>query len=216
MDDATVRIAAGLRLGARLVARHPCICGAHVEEDGLHGLSCRRSAGRSARHNNVNDIIQRAFKSAGIAAVREPPGLMRQDNKRPDGMTLIPWKRGRSLIWDFTCPDSFAPSHMDKTSLEAGAAAEEAATRKHTKYAYLSLNYDFVPVAVETMGSINMEGRQFIKELGHKIEESRNEPRSTEFLRQQISIAIQRGNAASIMGTHRQMMDTIGEEAEDF
>jgi len=34
-------------------AEHRCICGAVVDTSGTHGLSCRKSAGRLARHNVI-------------------------------------------------------------------------------------------------------------------------------------------------------------------
>jgi len=40
--------------------------------------------------------------AAGIPAIKEPSGLDRQDGKRPDGLTLIPWRGGHPLIWDVT------------------------------------------------------------------------------------------------------------------
>ena len=36
---------------------------------------------------------------AGIPAVKEPAGLSRDDGKRPDGVTLLPWARGKALAW---------------------------------------------------------------------------------------------------------------------
>ena len=60
MDDEAVRVAIGLRLGVNLCAPHNCPCGAAVDALGIHGLSCRRSAGRTSRHNMLNDIIFRA------------------------------------------------------------------------------------------------------------------------------------------------------------
>ena len=55
MDDETVRVAVGLRLGAKLCEPHQCPCGTRVESQGTHGLSCRRSAGRATRHHTIND-----------------------------------------------------------------------------------------------------------------------------------------------------------------
>ena len=43
MDDETIRIAVGLRLGCDLVTPHRCTCGAQVDATAHHGLSCRRS-----------------------------------------------------------------------------------------------------------------------------------------------------------------------------
>ena len=42
---------------------------------------------------------------------------------------------------------------------------------------------------------------KLIKEVGKKISDLTGEKRSTSYLLQSISIAIQRGNAASVMGT---------------
>ena len=90
LNDDAVRVAVGLRLGSNLCDQHVCVCGAKVDCRGTHGLSCKRSAGRSARHAFVNDLIHRALVRAGIASVKEPAGLLRTDGKRPDGLTLIP------------------------------------------------------------------------------------------------------------------------------
>jgi len=37
------------------------------------------------------------FAAAGVPVAKEPVGLVRQDGKRPDGLTLIPFEGGRSL-----------------------------------------------------------------------------------------------------------------------
>ena len=119
MDNATVRIVAGLRLGAPIVPfvrSHVCVCGATVTVDGHHGLSCRHGSGRHSRHNQVNDLLCRAFTSAGTQSTREPHSLCTSGGKRPDGVTLVPWKKGRCLAWDATCPDTFALSHVHSSS----------------------------------------------------------------------------------------------------
>lgn len=36
----------------------------------------------------------------------EPPGISRLDGKRVDGVTIIPWERGKSLVWDATVSDT--------------------------------------------------------------------------------------------------------------
>src|SRR6218665_3755110 len=79
--------------------------------------------GRVARHGVINDLIHRALIKAGFPAMKEPQGLLRSDGKRPDGITLIPWKAGRSLIWDATIVDTLAPSYLPASATRAGAAA---------------------------------------------------------------------------------------------
>ena len=46
MPNEIIRVAVGTRLGIRLCEPHTCPCGTRDDALGLHGLSCRRSAGR--------------------------------------------------------------------------------------------------------------------------------------------------------------------------
>ena len=200
LDDQSVRIAVALRLGAHVVHPHTCACGAPVESNGFHGLHCKLSAGRQSRHANVNELLQRAFVSAGVAAVREPTGLCASDNRRPDGVTLVPWGHGKCLVWDFTCPDTLAPSHTSTTSTTAGAAANSAEAAKSAKYTDLSNNYEVAPIAIETLGVWGQAGRRLIQALGSRIAAATKEPRACAFLRQRVAIAVQRGNAAAVLG----------------
>ena len=54
------------RLGLNICETHTCPCGANVDMRGLHGLACKCSAGRSTRHQQLNDLIWRALKRADI------------------------------------------------------------------------------------------------------------------------------------------------------
>jgi len=124
--------------------------------DGHHGLSCRHGSGRHSRHNQLNDILCRAFNAVGAYATREPHSLCGRSEKRPDGVTQIPWKRGRCLAWDATCPNTFAQSYLHATSRHAGAAAAEAELKKQEKYSDLCSGVDFVPFAIETVNQRNI------------------------------------------------------------
>ena len=201
LDDATLRVAVGLRLGAPLVHPHNCSCGEAVLPDGRHGLSCRKSAGRQSRHGQLNDILLRAFNSIGITSMREPTGLCRGSENRPDGVTVVPWRRGKNLAWDATCADTFAVSHLPGTSVTAGAAARTAEANKRLKYQNLIDTVEFVPVAAETLGSWGPEGYELITELGRRISVVKKEPLSGAYLLQRLSIAIQRGNAYCVLAT---------------
>ena len=100
----------------------------------------------------MNDVIKRALQKAGLLSVLEPPGLDRGDVSRPDGITVIPFSGGRSLVWDCTCVDTFAGAHLNMSAMEAGTAANSAEERKRLKYAALAEAHRFEPIAVETMG----------------------------------------------------------------
>ena len=70
--------------------------------------------------------------------------------KRSDGATLIPWAYGKLMVWVLTVPGMYAQSHLDSTSLQAGAAADNAAIAKKTKYTGITNSHFFVPEAIET------------------------------------------------------------------
>jgi hypothetical protein len=201
MSGEVLRIASGIRLGTALCEKHTCKCGVIVETIGHHGFSCSKGPGRQHRHGMLNDVIWRAFTRAKIPAIKEPNGLSRSDGKRPDGVTIIPWHRGRCLAWDVTVPDTFAASYEHITSQIAGAAAEKAARNKETKYAAITQSHHFVPVAVETAGSWHTESLQFVQELGRKISAATGDQRETSHLLQRLSVALQIGNALSVLGT---------------
>ena len=154
------------------------------------------------RHEEVNKLIKRGLDQAKITSTLEPIGLSRAgDGKRPDGLTLPTWSKGKCLISDFTCADTLCNSYVKKASKEACSAAEDREKKKNEKYENLSNYYHFVPVGVETYGAFGSEGLKLLKKIGAKIREATGEKRSTFFLLQSISMAIQRGNAACVLGT---------------
>ena len=54
-----LRIAIGLRTGAKVSEVLQCKCGKNTDEYGFHLLSCHFSEGRHPRHTAMNDIICR-------------------------------------------------------------------------------------------------------------------------------------------------------------
>ena len=68
-------------------------------------------------------------------------------------------------------------------------------------YQELSKDYIFTPIAVETFGSWGKQGHNLIRDIGQKLCDITGDKRSTFFLFQRISMAVQRGNATSILGT---------------
>ena len=134
LENEDIRVAVGLRLGVALCQAQQCPCGALVEVNSLHGLSCKLGSGKHSRHASINDIIYRACCRADIPAVKEPTGLKRTDGKRPDGSTLVQWSAGKCVIWDVTIADTMAPSYAAISSVSAGLVAEQSSARKLAKY----------------------------------------------------------------------------------
>jgi hypothetical protein len=80
-----------------------------VDKWGHHGLSCLKSAG---------------------GTFIEPHGLLCEYGKRPDGVILIPWKHGNTLVWDVTSVDTLAATHLDGCFRKSGSAALSAEKNK--------------------------------------------------------------------------------------
>ena len=202
MDDEVVRIAVGLRLGVPLCHPHSCChCGAAVDKRATHGLSCYKSEGRHSRHAAINNIIKRSLAAAQIPSLLEPSGLCRSDGKRPDGVTIIPWKTRRTLVWDATCTDTFAASHIVHATKGARAVAALVEEKKKVKYLDLAKTHHFVAVAVETTGAMGTDALDFFADIGSRVRAISNEAQSHSFILQQVSVALQRNNAASVLGT---------------
>ena len=192
--DEAIRISIGLHLGSYLCEQYVCACAKFVNTKGLHSFSCKRSSCKIARRDPLNDVILKAIQSAKIPAKKEPLGLCRTDEKRPDSVTVIPWSKGKCLTWDVTGPGTFATSHVNDTSSKAEVAADKAFRLKTAKYANLCQSHIFMPSAVEISGVWNKQSYDFIVDLGRKISSITNDNQETSFLFQRLSIVIQRRN----------------------
>ena len=61
--------------------------------------------------------------------------------------------------------------------------------------------YICVPIAVETFGALGESATAFLEELIRRIAVNAGESRASQFLLQCLSVAVQRGNTVSAMGT---------------
>ena len=201
LDNTSIRIVIGLRLGANIVEEHKCICGALVDHNGTHGLSCRRSNGRFPCHPAANETIRCALVSGGVSSILEKVGVCQEDAKWPDGMTLIPWEDVRPLLWDFTSCNTLAQSHRARAERGPGVVANFAEDQKCRKYTSLTPSYIFTPVCIESLGAWGDNAKAFIRKIGRRVKEVSGEPRSISFLIQRFALDVQRGNATSVLGT---------------
>ena len=74
-------------------------------------------------------------------------------------------------------------------------------SRKRQKYGELASPHCFVPVVVETFGVWGHEATLLVGEIGRRQAITQGDPRAGSYLWQWINIALQRGNAISVMGT---------------
>jgi len=123
------------------------------------------------------------------------------DGKRPNGLSLTPWREGRCATWDVTIPDTVAALYLNNTASpasQAGSAAEAATSRKEEKYSEIAVQYNFFPLAFETFGPINQASCKFISSSGHHLSLVSDDPQETPFLFQCLSVTIQRFNLICI------------------
>ena len=69
------------------------------------------------------------------------------------------------------------------------------------KYSQLSATYIFTPVAIETAGTWHYEAVELVEELGRRATIITGDSRETTYLFQQLSVALQKGNAVSLQNT---------------
>jgi hypothetical protein len=189
LDNTSFQVCIGLRLGCNLCTPYICKCNTKVDEIGIHGLSCSKSSGRFSRHTEINSIINRFLTSIHVNSTLEPNGLSRDDGKRPDGMTLIPWNKGQPLVWDVTVVDTLADSYILKTSEISGFVAEMTCKRKHSKYSsIISSNYVFKGLAFETLGPWCKKAINFINVIGNRLIAESGDSKSKKFLFERISL----------------------------
>ena len=108
ISNEAVRIAIGLRLRINLCKAHSCPFGGAVDAKGIHGLSCKRSAGRSIRRQQIS--LACSTHSRHSVCQKKPSGFLPGEKKRPGGLKLVPWQGGHCLAWDATAVDTLTPS----------------------------------------------------------------------------------------------------------
>jgi len=153
---------------------------------------------KTPRHSAINSILKRSLTHIGLPSTLELVGLT-DDGRRLDGLTLGLWHRGRSLMWDATAVDTFAQGHYKDSARQAGFVATKAEVTKCQKYHDLQSNYHFQPLAIETTGVYGKSTAPFLSSLLKKLLDVSGDPREHQWLHQCLSLAVAKGNAASIL-----------------
>ena len=130
---------------------------------------------------------------------KKPTDLIRDDGKRASlrfnpstlvGLTLVSWQIGRGLTWDVTAVDALASYCTPITSATPCGAAEAATPQKRTKYVEIIQSHIFVPVAIETLAPLKMDGQRFLDSFDVRLSSVSNDPRETTFLYWKISAVL--------------------------
>ena len=114
-----------------------------VEDLATHDLSSHFSEfeGWHSHHTAVNCIVQKVLTSAKVSSQLKPRAVQ--------GRLEAPWwillhsalEVWKVLVWDATCPDTFAPSHISAAAREAGAVAAQGEHLKIGKYFHLKVSH---------------------------------------------------------------------------
>ena len=155
------------------------------------------------RHSALSDVVRRDLSAAGIPSMLESSGLDRVDGKHPNGITVYSCSRGRCLIWDATCVNTFLSSNLLRAALAAGFVADASGVRKIAKYAELGRRFVFQPVAVETSGAMRKSTIQLFKDLGRRLAVRFQDQRESDFLFQRVSLTILIGYAFNVSQSYR-------------
>ena len=100
--------------------------------------------------------------------------------------------------------DTLAPSYVSHCAQTPGYAADLAEINKVAKYATLREDYIFMPFAFETLGGPGRKTKILIKNICKRLKTTTGSDLPGMYFRQQISLIIQRGNVAAVLGTTSQ------------
>ena len=83
---------------------------------------------------------------------------------RPDGLTILPFEKGKHLTWDVSIPHPLCTSHSSKNK-EVGQISSIVEEKKSRKYQCLTEDYLFTPIVIDTLGAYGKLSRTVL----HKI-----------------------------------------------
>ena len=129
-------------------------------------------------------IIVRFLDASKVLSHLEPSGLY-WSNETQHVLSLL----------------TLAPSLRDVAILEPGAVAATAEHRKRSKNLHVNATHHFIPIAVQSLGVLGEDARSFFRNLAKRLEVVNEDRRSHQFLLQRVAVAVQRGNAASVLGS---------------
>ena len=68
-------------------------------------------------------------------------------------------------------------------------------------YAEINQSHIFVPIAIETLGPINIDDQRFLDSLGERLSSVSGDPRDTTFLYKRLSVLVKSFNLVVFRGT---------------
>jgi hypothetical protein len=166
MRPRNFRIAAAYRLGLPLLdSEIPCpMCKQLIDIYGDHATCCTTSGDLIVRHNSLRNLVDNVASVGGLSPQMEKAGILGDTSgRRPGDVTIPNWRDDKGLAIDVA-----VTSPLAATQLRFVQPCEEyAATRKHGKYdaSFEGADFDFSAMVWETLGAINIEGEDLLRQL---------------------------------------------------
>lgn len=216
LTDLTWQWAARLRLGMGIPVISAVCPGCKKTDANLescwHPMSCMQLSGASVtkRHNEILAIIARFCQLILLVVRTEPADLDHSSNIRPDLQISLP---DRTLLGDVTITHPSSKAHRDVASRKGIAAVgDRSAARKNDKYSQLAscTGTEFLPIVLYTYGGFHRSTNHFIKRLVDSLDPATSLVSKLEFkqaLKEQIAIALQRGNAELMIRASQRQRD---------
>jgi hypothetical protein len=160
------RIAVAYRLGVHVINQEiACpLCTQLINKFGDHATCCTKSGDLIIRHNALRNLIDSIGNDGQLSPVLEKKGILGHTiGRRPGDVTFEQWTESKGLAIDVAVTSPLAPTYVRM----AEPCEWYAANRKHMKYdvSFQGTDYLFSAVVFETLGAINSEGEEVLKQL---------------------------------------------------
>jgi hypothetical protein len=160
------RVAIAYRLGVPVLGNEvSCpLCMQTINVYGDHATCCAKSGDLIIRHNTLRNLVGRFASDGLLHTVLEKQGILGPTSgRRPGDVTIRNWEHGNGLAIDLA-----VTSPLSKTSLRVIDPCEDyGVVRKHRKYdvSFEGTDYTFCAMVFETLGAINGEGEEVLRQL---------------------------------------------------
>ena len=128
-----------------------------------------------------------------MPASKEPSGLLRDNDRRPDGISLIPWSQEKVICWNVAVVDNLAASDINMTTASQRGADEFAVCCIADKYSKVRTTLIFQYISINCLGAFRQSAVDFLSVVGSRLAIQIQ----GELLFLCIAIAIQRFNVVS-------------------
>jgi hypothetical protein len=185
-----------LGLNQPLAAEKCSLCYVNTTPKATHNLACKNGGDLIKRHNKLRNFIFNLSQQCGLNPILEKKNILGDcdSGKRPADVLIPSWSLNKDYAIDVAVTDPIKGSFK----LDLEACEKYAEKYKHDKYddGFKNTQIIFLPVVFSTFGSLNEEGKLFMKDLFRRNCDSLGQQRCTHMplLYQKLSIILQKEN----------------------